>query len=79
MSDDNPPPIIYRLYYKKNNNLFIQKANDKKPKPPTKATKSDNDLMSSMVTRLKQLEMTCHNQREEIKEKVFFLNAKLKK
>lgn len=36
-------------------------------KPPAKA---DSDLVSSMAARLKQLEATCHSQREEIKEKV---------
>jgi len=29
--------------------------------------------MNSMAARLKKLEGTCHNQREELKEKVFSL------
>ena len=40
-------------------------GNNKKPPP-----KADSELMNSMAARLKQLEATCHNQREELKEKV---------
>lgn len=45
--------------------MLLMIENDKKP-----PLKTDSDLVSSMASRLKTLEMTCHSLREELKEKV---------
>jgi len=65
MLSDNTPPITYGIYQNFNHNSNKNIGNNKKP-----PIKGDNDLISSMATRLKQLELTCNSQREELKDKV---------